>query len=337
MEHKRKSGLLSEFGERKLLSFTLVLFTLAVGIVLGTLISDDAGAARKGKAAPDAKLLTVPDPVPVENEFSRIAKTIRPSVVHIKVETLPQKTEAGQQGERNLGDEMFRRFFGLPEGRPGPGPSPFRRPGEGSGVIVDPNGYIITNHHVILNADRIRVRLFNNGSRGDEELLEGKLIGADAETDLAVIKIDAGRPLKIAPIGNSDAVSVGDWAIAVGSPFGYEETVTVGIISAKSREVAGNVRRSFQRFLQTDAAINPGNSGGPLLNIRGEVVGINTAIVSRSGGSEGLGFSMPSNTAVKVYNQIIQYGKVTRGSIGVKFSADQPAALLRRLVRLHEP
>ena len=329
MEHKHKSGLLGEFGERKLLSFTLVLFTLAIGIVLGTLISGDAGAAREGKAAPDATLLTVPDPVPVENEFSRIAKTIRPSVVHIKVETLPQKTEAGQQGERNLGDEMFRRFFGLPEGRPGPGPAPFRRPGEGSGVIVDPNGYIITNHHVVQHADRIRVRLFNNGSGGDEELIEGELIGADPETDLAVIKIDAGRTLKTAPIGNSDAVTVGDWAIAVGSPFGYEETVTLGIISAKSREVDGSARRSFQHFLQTDAAINPGNSGGPLLNIRGEVIGINTAIVSRSGGSEGLGFSMPSNTVVKVYNQIIQHGKVTRGSIGVSFRADQPAALLR--------
>ena len=327
MEYKHKSGLLGEFGERKLLSFTLVLFTLAIGIVLGTLISGDAGAAREGKAAPDATLLTVPDPVPVENEFSRIAKTIRPSVVHIKVETLPQKTEAGQQGERNLGDEMFRRFFGLPEGRPGPGPAPFRRPGEGSGVIVDPNGYIITNHHVVQHADRIRVRLFNNGSGGDEELIEGELIGADPETDLAVIKIDAGRTLKAAPIGNSDAVTVGDWAIAVGSPFGYEETVTVGIISAKSREVGA--QKSFQRFLQTDAAINPGNSGGPLLNIRGEVIGINTAIVSRSGGSDGLGFSMPSNTAVKVYNQIIQHGKVTRGSIGVSFRADQPAALLR--------
>ena len=327
MEHKHKSGLLGEFGERKLLSFTLVLFTLAIGMVLGTLISGDAGAAREGKAAPDATLLTVPDPVPVENEFSRIAKTIRPSVVHIKVETLPQKIEAGQPGERNLGDEMFRRFFGLPEGRPGPGPSPFRRPGEGSGVIVDPNGYIITNHHVVQQADRIRVRLFNNGSGGDEELVEAKLIGADPETDLAVIKIDVGHALKTAPIGNSDAVTVGDWAIAVGSPFGYEETVTVGIISAKSREVGA--RKSFQRFLQTDAAINPGNSGGPLLNIRGEVIGINTAIVSRSGGSEGLGFSMPSNTAVKVYNQIIQHGRVTRGSIGVSFSPDQPVALLR--------
>ena len=330
MESKRKSGLLGEFGERKLLSFTLILFTLAIGIVLGSLVSGDAGAARKGKAAPDATPLTVPDPVAVENEFSRIAKTIRPSVVHIKVETLPKKAESGQRQERNLGDEMFRRFFGIPEGRPGPGgPQPFRRPGEGSGVIVDANGYIITNYHVVEKADRIRVRLFKNGAGGPDDFLEAELIGSDRETDLAVIKIDAGRRLKAAPIGNSDAVNVGDWAIAVGSPFGYEETVTVGIISAKSREVEGNVQRSFQRFLQTDAAINPGNSGGPLLNIRGEIIGINTAIVSRSGGSEGLGFSLPSNTAVKVYNQIIQHGRVTRGSIGVSFRADQPAALLR--------
>jgi len=155
------------------------------------------------------------------------------------------------------------------------------------------------------------------------------LIGFDPETDLAVIKIDVPEKLKTIPIGNSDAVQVGDWAIAVGSPFGFKETVTVGIISAKAREVEGSLRSTFQRFLQTDAAINPGNSGGPLLNIRGELIGVNTAIVSRSGGSEGLGFSMPSKVAVNVYNQIIKHGKVRRGSIGISFNKVQPPALLR--------
>ncbi len=199
-----------------------------------------------------------------------------------------------------------------------------RRPGEGSGVIVDESGYIITNNHVVEGADRIRVRLFN----GNEKRYDAKLIGTDAETDLAVIKIDVGNDLPTAKMGNSDAIDVGDWAIAVGSPFGFRETVTVGIISAKSREVGG-ASRPFQKFLQTDAAINPGNSGGPLLNIRGEIIGINTAIVSRTGGYEGLGFSLPSNIAVEVYNQIVQYGKVARGSIGISFQSNQAPALLR--------
>jgi serine protease Do len=329
MERQPLAALRGDLGRRKLLSLTLLLFTLAIGMILGTVISRDVGAARKGQAAPDAKLLTIPDPVPIENEFTRIARQARASVVHIKVEALPKKTESRAPRERSETDEMFRRFFGIPEGLPEGGPFPHRRrPGEGSGVIVDENGYILTNHHVIVEADRIRVRLFQDGDNGEEKLFDAKLIGFDPETDLAVIKIDSDHKLNPAPIGNSDAVHVGDWAIAVGSPFGYRETVTVGIISAKSRQVdaAGPV---FQRFLQTDAAINPGNSGGPLLNLRGEVVGINTAIISRSGGSEGLGFALPSNMAVNVYNQIIQYGRMTRGSIGVSFPRNQHPALLR--------
>src|SRR6185369_10952786 len=148
---------------------------------------------------------------------------------------------------------------------------------------------------------------------------DAKLIGGDSDTDLAVIKIDAHRPLTAAKIGNSDSVQVGDWAVAIGSPFGLEATVTAGIISAKERDLKDGGSHQFQRFLQTDAAINPGNSGGPLLAINGDVIGINTAIVSGSGGYQGVGFAMPINTAAKVYNDIIKTGKVTRGAIGVRF------------------
>jgi serine protease Do len=335
METNRISRFWGNVGERKLLSLTLVLFTLAIGIIIGTTISTKVDAARDGRAvAPDAKPLTIPDPLPLENEFTKIAKQVRPSVVNIQVEALPRQQTSQRRSpqERNRADDFFRRFFGLPDGPPGEGPfgddRGRRRPGEGSGVIVDPNGYIITNYHVVEDADRIRVRLFDESKNG-EKLYEAKLIGSDPETDLAVVKIDAKKTLVPAKIGNADAVNVGDWAIAVGSPFGFRESVTVGIVSAKGREVQEGKPNSFKKFIQTDAAINPGNSGGPLLNIRGEVIGINTAIVSRSGGYEGLGFALASNIAVNVYNQIIQGGKVTRGSIGIKFPPDQEASLLR--------
>ena len=149
----------------------------------------------------------------------------------------------------------------------------------------------------------------------------------DAPTDLAVIRVEGKHDLTPAKIGNSDAVQVGDWAMAIGSPFGFQATVTAGIISAKERDIPGDTTQ-FQHFLQTDAAINPGNSGGPLLNIRGEVIGINTAIASRSGGYQGIGFALPINTAAEVYNEIIKNGKVTRGSIGITFTqSDSPQAL----------
>ena len=154
---------------------------------------------------------------------------------------------------------------------------------------------------------------------------EAKVVGTDSATDVAVLRVDK-KDIVPAKIGNSDAVQVGDWAVAIGSPFGFQATVTAGIISAKSRDVPGSQdpnNSGFQHFLQTDAAINPGNSGGPLLNIAGEVIGINTMIASRSGGYQGIGFALPINTAVKVYNQIIKTGRVTRGSIGIQFSNDE--------------
>ncbi|HYM12482.1 MAG TPA: Do family serine endopeptidase [Bryobacterales bacterium] len=324
-------NLTDKLRERKLLSTTLILLTLAIGILLGTLISSGVKAARQQAGAADATPLTVPNPTEAANSFASIAKRMRPAVVNINTESVikaasPKRRRApsdNQDEESDPREDFFRRFFGPFDFDFGGPQSDQRVRSLGSGVIVDPKGYIVTNYHVIEKAERIRVKLMD-----DSELYTAKVIGSDQETDLAVIKIDAKKPLAYAKLGNSDAVQVGDWALAIGSPFGFEETVTAGIISAKGREIpGGNVRHQFQRFIQTDAAINRGNSGGPLLNISGEVVGINTAIISSSGGYEGLGFSMPSNVVVDTYNQIIKNGKVVRGSIGISFLNENDALL----------
>lgn len=307
-----------------LLPVALIFGTLTAGILIGTIISGSVDAAPETKEpVSDATPLKVPAAERVENQFSELAQKVRPSVVSIYVPASRADEEDDTSGPFSSPEDMFRRFFGIPEG---PIPPPRRRgSGQGSGVIVDPKGYIITNHHVVADADRIRVSFVD-----DDERYDATLIGADAETDLAVIHVEGKTGLQAAKIGNSDAANVGDWAIAIGSPFGYSETVTVGIISALSREMnAARGGRPFQKFLQTDAAINPGNSGGPLLNIRGEVIGINTAIISRTGGYDGIGFALASNIAVETYNQIVRYGRVSRGSIGVEFSGDQSPSLSR--------
>ena len=312
---------------KAMLPLALVLSTLVAGILIGTVISGQADAAREAsEPVTDAKPLMVPAADPVENQFSELARRVRPAVVSIEIPaSRAEEEDSGEERFPSNPEDLFRRFFGMPpDGRT---PSPPRRgPGQGSGVIVDAKGYIITNHHVVDGAERIRVRFVD-----DDELHDAKLIGADAETDLAVIHVEGQTGLQAARMGNSDAVNVGDWAVAIGSPFGYRETVTVGIISATAREGHGDFSRArpFKKYLQTDAAINPGNSGGPLLNIRGEVVGINTAIISRTGGYDGIGFALASNITVETYNQIIRFGRVSRGSIGVEFSGDQNISLLR--------
>jgi serine protease Do len=182
------------------------------------------------------------------------------------------------------------------------GGAPIRQRALGSGVIVDAKGYIITNRHVVNKADKIRVKLQDDpqGSPGHE----AKVIGVDQETDLAVIKIDLpNKSLPVAKIGNSDSMQVGDWVLAVGSPFGLNATVTAGIVSYIGRNIVP--QRQFQSFIQTDAAINPGNSGGPLVNLDGQVIGINTAIITGGEGYEGVGFALPSNTVARVYNAIL--------------------------------
>jgi serine protease Do len=328
---------------QKVLSFTLMIFTLSVGIVIGTLVNQGVKAAKDDRAvaAPGASPLVIPNPVELSNSFTQIAKQMEPSVVNISTTYLPKATSRNrnnnsrrftipQQPDDEQGDDpndfLFRFFGGSPFGGGG-GPDGGGRKGSalGSGVVVDKAGYILTNNHVVDKADRIQVK-FNN----DPVEYEAKVIGVDAPTDLAVIRVEGKHDMVPARIGNSDGVQVGDWSIAIGSPFGYQATVTAGIISAKSRDVDPSMQ--FQHFLQTDAAINPGNSGGPLLNIRGEVIGINTAIASRSGGFQGVGFALPINTAAAVYNDIIKNGKVTRGSIGIQFTrsdSDQAIANLR--------
>jgi len=307
--------------QQKLLSLSLLLFTLSIGILIGTLVNTGVKAAKDQVAAKDATPLVIPPIAKVQsNQFVELAKRLEPSVVNISTEYTPKTTRGARRGgpqgndeeEDQDGMELFRRFF-----RNGPGtenmpPRAFKRSATGSGFIVDRNGYIITNLHVVEKADQIKVKI-----PSDQTVHRARLIGSDEETDLAVIKVDAGNSLTAVRIGNSDAVQVGDWAVAIGSPFGLEATVTAGIVSATGRDIDG--AKAFQHFIQTDAAINPGNSGGPLLNINGEVIGINTAIATASGGYQGVGFALPVNVAASVYNSIIRTGRMSRGSIGITF------------------
>jgi serine protease Do len=310
------------------LAYTLtIVLTLAVGILIGTVITH--GVKGKALAGSDPAPLTVPPAQKQTSQFGQIAKSVEPSVVNINTDSVikpPKRRRAPGGGGGGSDDDPFHdffdRFFGSPDG----GDGTVRERSLGSGVIVDSNGYIITNQHVIDNATRVRVKLMDDppGVTHDAEI-----IGSDKETDLAVIKIKPDRPLKAAKIGNSDSMEVGDWVLAIGSPFGLEETVTAGIVSAKGRNIVP--QRQFQSFIQTDAAINPGNSGGPLVNLNGEVVGINTAIYTESSGYEGVGFALPSNTVADVYNQLIQGPdhRVVRGSIGVEFNAQPSPAIAR--------
>jgi serine protease Do len=315
-------ALLEKFKQLKLLSFALLLFTLALGIIIGTVINTGVKADRQnGAVAPDATPLHIPQAVPISNEFTKLTKRVEPSVVYIESDYLAKPGKHTRKGDPDDDgndpddsghskdpSDLFKRYFGSPQKRS------FRTEGSGTGFVVDKNGYIITNEHVVENADRIKVKLAD-----DETEYRARVIGVDDLTDLAVLKINPRQPLVPVQIGNSDGVQVGDWVIAIGSPFGLQATVTAGIISAQrtSRDLPG--AKQFQNFLQTDAAINPGNSGGPLLNVRGEVIGVNTMIATRSGTYEGYGFALPSNMAAKVYNDIIHDGRVIRGSIGIKW------------------
>ena len=308
----------SETSARRLALAGVLSLTLALGVLVGTLVNRGVTVASAGGTA--ATPLAIPSPVQLSTTFTQLAKKLGPSVVQI-TSTMEQRVAQRGRPRQDDGMDLFRRFFG---GQFGDVPQmPFRRQAEGSGFVVDPKGYVLTNNHVVEDATRVQVKL-----HGDRTEYTAKVIGTDPETDLAVLKIEAGRPLPAAEIGNSDAVQVGDWAVAIGSPFGLEETVTAGIISAKGRDLGGRDHQ-LQRFLQTDAAINPGNSGGPLLNIRGEVIGINTAIATESGGCQGIGFALPVNLAVKVYNQLTQTGKVSRGAVGIQFNKEEKPELLK--------
>lgn len=233
--------------------------------------------------------------------FEHVAETITPSVVTISTESKPKKGKA-PKGKDPLKDFFGEDFFDKMA------PTPQR--GLGTGVIVDEQGHILTNNHVIGESDEVSVRI--NGDR----TVKAKVVGTDPRTDLAVIKIKVKEALpKPAKLGDSEKLKIGEWVVAAGASFGLDNTITAGIVSAKGRALSGGAQ--YEDFIQTDAAINPGNSGGPLVNLRGEVVGINTAIVSKSGGYMGIGFAIPINMAKQVLDSLISNGKVTRGWLGV--------------------
>lgn len=257
----------------------------------------------------------------LSSAFRNVAEAMRPSVVSISTEVTARVTRSRNDGippelRRQLppwlGDDFFRQFEEQQQAEPR------RRSGMGSGVIIRQDGYMLTNNHVVEGADNVKVEL------SDGRRLDATIVGTDPATDLAVLKVEA-TGLAAATLGDSDAIQVGDWVLAVGSPFGLDQTVTAGIISGKNRvqRIIGD-GDGFEDFLQTDAAINPGNSGGPLVNLRGEVVGINTAILSRSGASAGIGFAIPIGLARPVVESIIESGSVRRGFLGAQVGDINP-------------
>ncbi len=318
------------------LSALVLAGSLLTGRVSG---KEDQGGVNSS----DARPLSIPSPVTLSNGFSAIAKQVGPAVVNINTESTPKAQTGNPHRRRGMpnpddggdgGDmqDFFNRFFG---GQGGGQPDLSTRRALGSGFIVDPRGYIITNNHVVANADHIYVKLSTDPDNPTDEGRPAKVVGTDPSTDIAVIKIDSAQPLPTIKLGNSNGAQVGDWVLAIGSPFGLSKTVSAGIVSALNRSnLEGGEesidRGQFQRFIQTDAAINPGNSGGPLVDMAGEVIGMNTAIYTQSAGSEGVGFALPSNILIKVYNDLISPShKVTRGSIGIQFQAAQNAAVGR--------
>jgi serine protease Do len=353
---KLMKSLLERLHSRRLASAFVVLATLTVAIVGGSFAAHGVRGQEQQNSSTDATPLKVVNSTVPPNEFVRIAKLVGPAVVNINTRTLPKQAtgkpkrnfhgrmqpvpqppggddqqqeqeQPQQQGPQNWGD-LFH-FFG--------GQIPDQEGGDdgqvheslGSGFIVDPKGYIITNYHVVEKADQIYVKLSTDPDNEDLGRV-ARVIGTDKATDLAVIKIDTSSPLPTVKMGNSDATEVGDSVEAIGSPFALAQTVTAGIISAKNRTIEPGVGGQFQHFIQTDAAINPGNSGGPLLNMNGEVIGVNTAIYTQSGGYQGLGFALPSNTVVDVYNDLIGPShKKVRGSIGIRFNQGLSGAVNR--------
>jgi serine protease Do len=247
-------------------------------------------------------------PAELSRAFISVAKSVKPAVVNINIVERAKKPA--------MGDSDGFPPFGPGLGLPGFGQKdqPRAKRGTGSGVIISPDGYILTNNHVAGEADEIKVKM------ADGRELKAKRIGTDPETDLALVKVEA-QNLPFATLGDSSKLEQGEWVIALGSPFGLEQTMTAGIVSATGRQLGG----TYDNYIQTDASINPGNSGGPLVNMNGEVVGINTMIYSRSGGSEGIGFSIPSNLAKKVEAQLLKNGRVSRGYLGVSLQTITPA------------
>jgi serine protease Do len=286
-----------------------VAIALAAGVAVGAFSATRAELGRPPvlSQAPVTPVPVLPVQMPPQGgTFASVADAIKPAVININTVSKTTGPQGRTPFEEYFGEEFFRRFFGeVPERIP--------QRSLGSGVIVDPTGTALTNAHVVDKATEIEVVTLDGGKH------RAKIIGVDKKTDLAVLKLDDGKAaFKYARLGDSDRIQVGDWVLAVGSPFGLQATVTAGIISAKARQLD---QGPFDDFLQTDAAINPGNSGGPLVNMQGEVIGINTAIVA---GGSGIGFAIPSNMARKIYTELRDKGRVTRGWLGVSIQPLTP-------------
>jgi len=348
---------IDKFRTRRLGFTFAILATLSAGILIGSVVAHGVDGKEAKVDSSDAQPLQVPSPVNLSTTFTKIAKDVGPAVVNINTVSYPKNSSGrhfegngqtpdgngegqgqgqGQQGQgQGQGDngmqDFFNHFFGFggPQGPEGEAPDGGERMALGSGYIVDPRGYIITNNHVVEKADKIWVKLTTDpiGDQGHA----ATVVGTDKSTDIAVLKISVGTPLPTVKLGNSDGTQIGDWVLAIGSPFGLNQTVTAGIISSENRSLAGQGgpgSGEFQHFIQTDAAINPGNSGGPLVNMDGQVIGMNTAIFTQSAGNEGIGFAMPSDMIASVYNQLIgPEHKVVRGSIGITFQAVMSSAV----------
>ncbi len=344
--------LLDRVRSRRLTTTFALLATLSVGILAGSVLTRNvSGKEQQSINSSDARPLVIPSPTTLSNGFSQIVKQVGPAVVNINTESLPKQSAVqprrrgqrppqggnGDDGQPNQGDmqDFFNRFFGGQGGGDGDdGGDGGERRALGSGFIVDSRGYIITNNHVVDKADKIYVKLSTDSENDGENGRLAHVVGVDKETDIAVIKIDSKDPLPTVKLGNSDSAQVGDWVLAIGSPFGLSQTVSAGIVSARNRSIdepnATGLANQFQKFIQTDAAINPGNSGGPLVDMAGNVVGMNTAIYTQSMGSQGVGFAMPANIIAGVYNMLISpEHKVTRGSIGISFQPAMSSAVGR--------
>jgi serine protease Do len=284
---------------------------LFAGLIMGVVLSSRWDMVPVATSA-ETKQLPLPNAGPPN--FVEVVRAVTPAVVNISTTRVVKGPQGGELSPF-MDDPFFRHFFGEEFGRRFQVPRERRENSLGSGVLVTSDGYIVTNNHVIAKADEIKVLL------SDKREFIGKVIGTDPKTDLAVIKINA-KDLPIVPWGNSDELQVGEYVLAIGNPFALNSTVTMGIVSAVGRANVGIA--DYEDFIQTDAAINPGNSGGALVNARGELVGINTAIFSRSGGYMGIGFAVPANMTRAVMDSLIKTGKVTRGWLGVSIQEVTP-------------
>jgi serine protease Do len=292
--------------------FVLIVFATALGVAGGWAASHVQVERQPAQIRPivpgeGARVIPAALPLGASGSFAQVVEAVGPAVVNIT--SFTRGGGARTPVEEFFGDEFFRRFFGdVPEREQ-------LQRSLGSGVMVDASGIALTNAHVVDRASDIEV------VTSDGKKHKAKVVGTDRRTDLAVLRLQGGGPYRAAALGDSDRLKVGDWVLAIGSPFGLQQTVTAGILSAKGRSLTGG---AFDDFLQTDAAINPGNSGGPLVNMSGEVVGINSAILSRSGGNVGIGFAIPVNMAKRIYTELVAKGRVTRGWLGVSIQPLTP-------------